>query len=69
MACNTNSKHEEEEEATNDYSSYWKSIPDPPTPVDNNIKVSTIMLRRRRMPFEMLLIQLLLPQQIIIIIQ
>ena len=39
---NTNSKHEEEEEeATNDYSSYWESIPDPPTPVDNNIKVST----------------------------
>ena len=37
---NTNSK--DEEEATNDYSSYWQSIPDPPpTPVDNNIKVST----------------------------
>jgi len=37
---NTNSK--DEEEATNDYSSYWQSIPDPPpTPVDNNIKVNT----------------------------
>ena len=40
-------KDEEEEEATNDYSSYWQSIPDPPTPVDNNdIKVSEVEPRR-----------------------
>jgi len=42
MAYADRPKDEEEEEATNDYSSYWQSIPDPPpTPVDNNIKVST----------------------------
>ena len=31
-ADNVNNNNFELEEATNDYSSYWQSIPDPPTP-------------------------------------